>query len=91
MQWEINPSPNHDGNFLASKINALTWLDGKPSVWAACEFNSMRNLRKLFQQKHEIEKDNLYLSSYWKMGQSEEEHKTAKRIDNEQNHSVKQS
>ncbi len=84
LRWEINPHPDPNGEFLPSKIEALPWLDGTPAVWAACEFNSMRNLRRLLKQRADLPNSHLYLSSYWKIGQTEDEHKVAKRNDSEQ-------
>jgi len=46
----------------------------------ACEFNSMRALRQHFKQK-EVAKSHLYISSYWKLDSSEDEHKVVKRQD----------
>ena len=84
LHWEINSRPKVDGLFLASKIRALPWLEGQPAVWAACEFNSMRVLRTFLQEHNNLPKTHLYLSSYWKLGQSDEGHKKAKRLDSEQ-------
>ncbi|WP_444928167.1 siderophore-interacting protein [Microbulbifer sp. TRSA002] len=81
IQWIINPAPS--GEKLLEKLQALTWLDGQASVWAACEFDSMRTLRQFFKQERVIPKTHIYISSYWKIGQSDEGHKLAKRMDNE--------
>ncbi|MFG0266337.1 MAG: siderophore-interacting protein [Rhodopirellula sp. JB055] len=85
LHWEVNPKPDVDGLFLASKVRALSWLEGQPAVWAACEFNSMRVLRSFLREQDHLPSTHLYLSSYWKLGQSDEGHKQAKRLDNEQN------
>lgn len=82
LHWLINPQPT--GECLLSKIQALPWLQGQPAVWAACEFSSMRTLRKFFKQDKEIPKSHIYISSYWKLGDSDDEHKLAKKLDNEQ-------
>lgn len=84
LHWEVNPEPDPDGLFLASKVRALPWLKGQPAVWAACEFNSMRVLRSFLREQDNLPNTHLYLSSYWKLGQSDEEHKQAKRLDSEQ-------
>ena len=55
-----------------------------PAVWAACEFSEMRALRKLFNQDMGIAREQVYISSYWKRGRSEEQHKVDKRQDQEQ-------
>jgi len=69
-------------NFLA-QVKALTWLRGEVSVWCACEFSDMRALRVYFRNDRNIDKDNIYISSYWKSGCTEDGHKIAKRDDNE--------
>ncbi|MCO1335285.1 siderophore-interacting protein [Microbulbifer sp. OS29] len=82
IHWIVNPVPS--GEQLLEKLQILPWLEGQPSVWAACEFESMRTLRKFFKQDKSIPKTHIYISSYWKLGQSDEGHKLAKRLDNEQ-------
>lgn len=84
VHWEVNPQPDPDGAFLLSKIRALPWLEGQPAVWAACEFSSMRSLRRYFKQECGIPKSQLYVSSYWKIGLAEEDHKQAKLQDAEE-------
>ncbi|PHQ33251.1 siderophore-interacting protein [Rhodopirellula bahusiensis] len=84
LHWEVNPEPDVDGLFLASKVRTLSWLEGQPAVWAACEFNSMRVLRSFLGEHDNLPNTHLYLSSYWKLGQSDEGHKQAKRLDSEQ-------
>ncbi|WP_299587873.1 siderophore-interacting protein [uncultured Microbulbifer sp.] len=82
LHWVINPTPT--GALLLPKIQTLPWMKGQPAIWAACEFGSMRTLRKFFKQEKEISKNHFYISSYWKLGQSDEGHKIAKKRDNEQ-------
>ncbi|MGF1694283.1 siderophore-interacting protein [Vibrio lamellibrachiae] len=66
---------------LASNVKALPWLEGTASVWTACEFDSMRELRQYFRNEKEVERENIYISSYWKQGISEDGHKAIKRKD----------
>lgn len=66
---------------LIKKVKQLKGLQGEPSFWLACEFNSMRNLRQYFLKDLGIEKRALYASSYWKKGVSEDEHKKIKALD----------
>ncbi|WP_392339419.1 siderophore-interacting protein [Moritella marina] len=68
---------------LANQVQGLNWLSGEPSVWCACEFSTMRALRQYFRNEKNVDKDNLYISSYWKSGCTEDGHKIAKRNDNE--------
>ncbi|WP_108163364.1 SIP domain-containing protein [Saccharospirillum sp. MSK14-1] len=84
LHWVIAPSADPSGQRLVDAVKQLPWLTGTPSVWAACEFNSMRALRQHFRETAEIPKSHFYISSYWKMGVNEDDHKTVKRQDTEQ-------
>ncbi|CAH6785073.1 NADPH-dependent ferric siderophore reductase [Vibrio chagasii] len=66
---------------LSQTVRSLTWLDGQVSVWTACEFESMRELRQYFRNEKEVAKENIYISSYWKRGVSEDGHKVIKQQD----------
>lgn len=81
--WIVNPEPGSESAPLAEKVKSLPWLDGAVSTWAACEFSTMRALRAYFRKERQIDKKNVYVSSYWKKGMSEDQHKRAKRADAE--------
>ena len=83
LHWVVNPEPDPTGEVIVNRVRQLEWLDGEPSIWAASEFSSMRNLRRYFKQERDVGRRNLYVSSYWKMGVSEDQHKVAKRQDAE--------
>lgn len=82
--WVVNPQPGADHHPLLEQVEQLAWHEGQPAVWAACEFSSMRALRRYFKQQRQLPKSHLYISSYWKMGSSETQHKIIKREDEEQ-------
>ncbi len=63
---------------LAEQSRKLEWLDGRVSVWGAAEFSSMQALRAYFVKERCVPRDDIYLSSYWKRGASDEQHKKAK-------------
>ncbi len=84
LHWVINPRPDPEGAVLLEKVRGLTWHSGQPAVWAACEFNSMRAMRRYFKEDRAMPRSHLYISSYWKIGQSEDQHKVAKKKDAEQ-------
>ena len=81
LHWVVNPSADISGSALLDRIEQLSWLPGQPAVWAACEFHSMRALRKHFKLQHQWPKGYLYISSYWKFGSTEDQHKIEKRDD----------
>lgn len=83
IHWLINPHPGENSQLLVKRIRQLEWLPGRPSVWAACEFSGMRELRRYFKEERQVAREELYLSSYWKLGSSEDQHKAAKRADAE--------
>ncbi|WP_318442488.1 siderophore-interacting protein [Photobacterium leiognathi] len=66
---------------LAETVTSLPWKDGKVSVWSACEFDIMRELRQYFRNEKNVEREFIYISSYWKNGVSEDGHKDIKRQD----------
>ncbi|MCC4275034.1 siderophore-interacting protein [Marinomonas communis] len=81
IKWVINAHPGEDSESLLRHVTALDWLDGTVAVWAACEFSSMRALRAYFRERNDVAKQNLYISSYWKLGLNEDQHKVEKRQD----------
>ncbi|MGB2063738.1 MAG: siderophore-interacting protein [Marinomonas gallaica] len=85
LKWVINPNPGQDSQSLLNHVKTLKWLDGNVAIWAACEFSSMRALRAFFKERSDVEKGNLYISSYWKHGLNEDQHKVKKREDLDEN------
>lgn len=81
VQWVVNANTDIAASPLFDRIEQLAWLPGQPAVWAACEFHSMRALRKYFKLQRQVPKDYLYISSYWKIGSTEDQHKIDKRDD----------
>ena len=70
-----------DQESLVNQVESLPWLDGVASVWTACEFDSMRALRNYFRNDKQVPRENIYLSSYWKQGVTEDGHKVIKQQD----------
>lgn len=81
--WVLNPRPEIQNTFLAEKVCSLAWLTGEPYVWVASEFETMRKLRRYFKIEKKLAKQQVYASSYWKMGTSDEGNKLAKAQDSE--------
>jgi len=68
---------------LPSCLSQLTWLEGTPTIWIACEFADMRAIRTWLKDEKAVAHGNIYISSYWKKGRSEDQHKIEKRLDSE--------
>lgn len=79
--WVINPHPGSDESPLYHAIKDQGWLDGQVAIWCACEFKTMKKIRQYFKADRDVIKSHLYISSYWKQGLNEEQHKLAKRED----------
>lgn len=87
VHWVMNPTPEKPNSKLADAVKALPWLedDGRVNVWVACEFESMRSLRRYFKQERKVDRRDIYASSYWKIGDTDEGNKAAKSSDPEAN------
>lgn len=81
IEWVINPHPGEAPNALVDVVRKLPWGTGRPSVWAACEFSAMKELRSYFREDRNLGRDDLYISSYWKLGMNEDTHKALKSED----------
>lgn len=69
---------------LPSRLKQLDWLEGPPAIWVACEFSDMRAIRTWLKDEKAVARENIYISSYWKKGRSEDQHKIEKKRDNEE-------
>ncbi|MCC9623116.1 siderophore-interacting protein [Thalassospira sp. MA62] len=82
IEWVINPHPGENSTALLESVKSLPWPDqGRVSAWAACEFSAMKLLRDYFRTERGLGKDDLYISSYWKLGLNEDNHKVIKSED----------
>ncbi|WP_422049678.1 siderophore-interacting protein [Shimia sp.] len=81
VQWIVNPTPDQTKGRLVEAIKALPWGEGRVSVWTACEFDSMRALRSYYRTDRGVDRDQIYLSSYWRAGRTEDQHKIDKQAD----------
>lgn len=68
---------------LAKSLHDIEWLEGTPAVWAACEFSSMRAIRSTLDVEFNVARSQVYVTSYWREGRSEDQHKIDKREDAE--------
>ena len=83
VRWLINPDNETENTQLFDAVRNLDWLEGTPYPWFAGEFNTMRLIRRYFRDEKGIDKRAMYVSSYWKIGDTDEGMKLAKRMDAE--------
>ena len=79
--WVVNDAPGSDASPLFHAIEQAQWQNGKLAAWVACEFKTMKKIRQYLKVEQAMERSHLYISSYWKKGNTEEEHKVAKQAD----------
>ncbi|GHB27553.1 siderophore-interacting protein [Salinicola rhizosphaerae] len=84
INWLINPHPGSDSERLVRALREFDWLPGTPGIWVACEFSAMRKLRRHLIDERGVDKREMYISSYWKLGSSEDGHRVVKREDADQ-------
>lgn len=83
IRWIVNPEPGSSEVPLATAVRATEWPAKDTYAWVACEFSTMRALRTYLLKERGLGRDRLYISSYWKRGDSEDSHRVAKRADAE--------
>ena len=82
LHWVVTPDPH--ASKLAQEVRRLPWpgtAGERVGVWSATEFSSMKSLRAYFRDERAVNKDDMYISSYWKLDSSDEQHKRAKILD----------
>lgn len=83
LKWLVNGNNEQENTLLVDLVRSLEWLPGTPYPWFAGEFSSMRGIRRYFRDEKGIDKRAMYVSSYWKIGDTDEGMKLAKRMDTE--------
>jgi NADPH-dependent ferric siderophore reductase len=78
VEWIVNSDPERENSILLDRVKALRWLPGRPYVWVAGEFSQSLAIRSLMKSKRKVTRDQMYASSYWQIGQTEDGHKISK-------------
>lgn len=81
VEWVVNSDNSKSAELVLNKVKTKEWLPGSPYVWVASEFESMRALRYYFKNEKAVSRDFIYASSYWKIGETDEGNKRAKKQD----------
>lgn len=79
VQWIINPHPDRPNSALLDAVRKVAFMPGRPSIWVAGEFSSVLAIRSYLKKDMRVARDALYVTSYWQMGRSEDEHRISKR------------
>jgi len=72
--------PSSETHFpLMDKLQQLKVPKLRLGVWAACEYSTMKLLKHYFLDELKLEKSAFYLTSYFKQGATDEQHKQTRR------------
>ncbi|MEP4051066.1 MAG: siderophore-interacting protein [Litorimonas sp.] len=83
LQWIVETDLGAIPTLLVDAVRRLLNPQKLAYAWVACEFEAMKLLRQYLRTEQNFGKDRLYISSYWKRGLIEDEHKRIKRVDAE--------
>ena len=83
IEWIVDGKLGANPELLAQAVRRLPKIQDFTYAWVACEFEAMKLLRQYLRSENDFGKERLYISSYWKRGLIEDEHKSIKRADAE--------
>ena len=78
IQWIVNPHPDETNTILLDAVRQLEWLEGQPYAWVAGEFSQSLAIRKWLREERGMIREQMYASSYWQIGQTEDGHRVSK-------------
>ncbi|MDQ7918690.1 siderophore-interacting protein [Mesonia sp. MT50] len=78
VQWFIHPNPTIKSNQQLDALKIIKHLEGVPNIFVAGELSTIREIKSYLQGEERFNNAITYISSYWKIGLKEEEHKHAK-------------
>ena len=78
VQWIPNPHPDEENSHLLDAVKSIQWHEGIPSIWVAGEFSQSLSIRSYLKSDRGVTRDQLYCSSYWQIGKTEDGHRVSK-------------
>ncbi|WP_339692054.1 siderophore-interacting protein [uncultured Parasphingorhabdus sp.] len=81
VHWLVEADLGANPTLLADAVRKLPTGGEVAYAWVACEFEAMKLLRQFLRVERQFGPDRLYISSYWKRGLMEDDHKQIKRDD----------
>lgn len=83
IEWLFNAHPEK-GSELAQCVQQVALPeDGSKFAYIACEYDSVRTLRKYFREDQQWKKEELYAFSYWRAGIAEDQSAASRRAEKE--------
>ncbi len=78
LTWLMHPKPNQLSKQQLEAIKKIDVLEGKANIFVAGELETIREIKSYINEDSRFDNAHKYVSSYWKIGAKEEEHKKAK-------------
>ncbi|MEM9602889.1 MAG: siderophore-interacting protein [Pseudomonadota bacterium] len=81
IHWLIHPDPQIPSSQQEAFIRAIDWPEGRVQTCIAGESGAVKGIRQFLRDKNAVDRQDIYLSGYWKVGLIEDEHQVFKRTD----------
>lgn len=81
MHWFEHPDPHKPSTTQENFMRSLDWPDGRVQTCIAGESGVIRSLRNFLHNEKKLDKRDVYISGYWKIGLVEDEHQEFKRAE----------
>ena len=79
VHWLVHPDPHTPSTQQEAFIRAMDWPPGRVQTCIAGESTAVKGIRQFLKANADIDRKELYLSGYWKVGMVEDEHQAYKR------------
>ncbi|MEH6757697.1 MAG: siderophore-interacting protein [Parasphingorhabdus sp.] len=83
INWLVDADLGANPALLSDAVRTVPAVEALAYAWVACEFEGMKLLRQYLRVEQGFGQERLYISSYWKRGLIEDDHKQVKRADAE--------
>lgn len=83
VHWIVDANLGANPSLLSEAARKIPAVEQLAYAWVACEFEAMKLLRQYLRVEQQFGPERLYISSYWKRGLVEDDHKQIKRADAE--------
>jgi len=78
QHWFVHGDPHHPSTALPAFVAGLDWPEGRVKTMIAGESSVIRALRLHVRGERAVDRQDAYVSGYWKIGLREDQHRTAK-------------
>ncbi len=81
LRWLVNPDPARSAGVVMEAVRSLEWRSGRCEAWVAGELDTVRSVRSYLRNERGLPRAQMYASSYWQRGSTDEQHRVAKKAD----------